>query len=115
MEKIQQYSEDTQRQRLLKAYPQEYLKGIARSDYLDGKYDTKDRKRNEEIAVNELVGMYLNNLARIEIQQQVAKRINRIKQQEEKRSSNNAVRKLPNNKEKIAKLRENNYLNDQGA
>ena len=104
LEKIQQYNEDTQPQRLLKAYPQAYLKGTTRYEYLEEKYDTKDRKRNEELAVNELVGKYLDNLARIEIQQRAAKRINRIKQHEERSSSNNAVRKLTNNKKKIAKI-----------
>ena len=96
--------EETQRQRLLKAYPQAYLKGTARYDYLDAKYDTQDRKRNEDLAVNELVGKYLNNLARIEIQQRAAKRTNRIKQHEERSSSNNAVRKLTNNKNNKAKI-----------
>ena len=57
--------EETQRQRLLIAFPQAYLKGTARYDYLDAKYDTQDRKRNEDLAVNELVGQYLNNLSRI--------------------------------------------------
>ena len=104
LEKLQQYNEDTQRQRLLKAYPQAYLKGTTRYEYLNAKYNTQDRKRNEEIAVNELVGQYLNNLSRIAIQQRAAKKINRIKQHEERTSSNNAVRKLTNNKKKIAKL-----------
>ena len=104
MEKLQQYNEDTQRQSILKAYPHAFLKGTARYEYLDAKSDTQDRKRNEDLAVNELVGKYLNNLARIEIQQRAAKRINRIKQHEERSSSNNAVRKLTNNKKKKPRL-----------
>lgn len=100
LEKLQQYNEDTQRQSILKAY----LKGTARNDYLDAKYDTQERKRNEDLAVNKLVGKYLNNLAQIEIQQRAAKRINRIKQHEERSSSNNAVRKLTNNKNKKEKI-----------
>ena len=84
LKKLQQYNEDTQREKILKAYPHAFLKGTARYEYLDAKYDTYDRKRNEDLAVNELVGQYLKNLARIEIQQRAAKRINRIKQREER-------------------------------
>lgn len=84
--------------------PQAYLKGTTRHAYLNAKYNTQDRKRNEDLAVNELVGKYLNNLARVEIQQRAAKRINRIKQHEERSSSNNAVRKLTKYKNKTAKL-----------
>ena len=42
---------------------------------MKAKHDTQDRERNEDLAVNELVGKYLDNLARIEIQQRAAKRI----------------------------------------
>ena len=54
LEKIQQYNERTQRQRLLKAYPQAYLKGTARNDYLDAKYNTQDRKRNEDLILEDV-------------------------------------------------------------
>ena len=104
LKKLQQYNEDTQREKILKAYPQAFLKGTARYEYLDAKYDTYDRKRNEDLAVNELVGQYLKNLARIEIQQRAATRINRIKQHEERTSANKAVSKLKNHKKKTPRL-----------
>ena len=104
LKKLQQYNEDTQRQRILKAFPHANLKGTARYAYLKAKHDTQDTERNEDLAVNELVGKYLDNLARIDIQQRAAKKINRIKQSEKITSRNNAVRKLTNDKKKIAKL-----------
>ena len=104
LEKLQQYNEDTQRQRILKAYPHANLKGTARYAYLKAKHDTQDRERNEDLAVKELVGKYLDNLARIDIQQRAATKINRIKQNEKRTSSNNAVRKLTKDKKQIAKL-----------
>jgi hypothetical protein len=104
LKKLQQYNEDTQRQRILKAFPHANLKGTARYAYLKAKHDTQDRERNEDLAVKELVGKYLDNLARIDIQQRAAKKINRIKQNEKRTSSNNAVRKLKNHKKKTPRL-----------
>ena len=104
LKKLQHYNEDTQRQRILKAYPHANLKGTTRYVYLKAKHDTEDRKRNDDLAVNELVGKYLDNLARIDIQQRAATKINRIKQNEKRTSSNNAVRKLTKDKKQIAKL-----------
>ena len=42
LKKLQQYNEDTQRQRILKAYPDANLKCTARYAYLKAKHDTQD-------------------------------------------------------------------------